>query len=134
MTQIIDIAHTTSARERIDVWLTDFESALAAHDIDAASEMFANDSYWRDVMAFTDNINTVEGPDEVGDLLGESLGHVEAFGFKTLERPVCSGGFAEAWITFEVRAGRGRGHLRVRDDMAWTFLTAMDESDDESLR
>ncbi|MDN5856320.1 MAG: hypothetical protein L0K86_26455 [Actinomycetia bacterium] len=67
MTQIIDIASATSARERIHTWLADFETALAARDIDAASEMFANDSYWRDLMAFTSNINTVEGPHEVGE-------------------------------------------------------------------
>lgn len=130
MTQIIDIASATPARERIQAWLADFEAALAARDIDAASEMFANDSYWRDLMAFTGSVNTVEGPDEAGDLLGESLGHVAVYGFKTIEEPICIDGFAEAWVSFETTAGPGRGHLRVKDEMAWTFLTTLQESGD----
>ena len=31
------------------------------------------------------------------------------------------------WIEFETAVGRGRGHLRLRDGMAWTLLTTMDE-------
>lgn len=130
MTQINDLASATSARERIAAWLADFEAAVASRDIDAASEMFANDSYWRDLMAFTGNINTVEGPDEVGDLLGESLGPVAPYGFALVEEPTEADGFAEAWIGFETAAGRARGHLRVKDDMAWTFLTTLQDAED----
>ena len=33
----------------------------------------------------------------------------------------------EAWIAFETAAGRGHGHLRLRDGKAWTLLTTLDE-------
>ena len=40
-----------------------------AGDIDAASDMFAEDGYWRDLVAFTWNIKTMEGRDQVRDML-----------------------------------------------------------------
>ena len=33
----------------------------------------------------------------------------------------------EAWIEFETEAGRGSGHLRLRDGKAWTLLTTLYE-------
>ena len=33
----------------------------------------------------------------------------------------------EAWIEFETEAGRGYGHLRLKDGKAWTLLTALHE-------
>ncbi|UPK76846.1 NAD(P)/FAD-dependent oxidoreductase [Nocardioidaceae bacterium SCSIO 66511] len=126
MTQTIE-RQLKSARDRVDAWLTDFEAALVARDVDAASHLFATDSYWRDLIAFTWNIKTVEGPDEVGDMLGVSLGHVEPSDFRVSEEPVESDGVIEAWIEFETGVGRGRGHLRLKDDLAWTLLTTLYE-------
>ena len=47
----------------MDAWLADFEAALRRRDIDRAAGMFATDSFWRDLVAFTWNIKTVEGRD-----------------------------------------------------------------------
>ena len=47
---------------RVDAWLARFEAALAARDVAAAAALFATDSYWRDLVAFTWNLKTVEGP------------------------------------------------------------------------
>ena len=33
----------------------------------------------------------------------------------------------EAWIEFETETGRGRGHLRLKDGLAWTLLTTLYE-------
>jgi putative flavoprotein involved in K+ transport len=38
-----------------------------------------------------------------------------------------AGGVIDAWFTFETAVARGRGHLRLRDGKAWTFLTTMTE-------
>ena len=50
-----------SAAAEVHHWLGRFEDALAAGDGAAAAELFLDDSFWRDLVAFTWNIKTVEG-------------------------------------------------------------------------
>ena len=46
----------------VDQWLSDFESALSSGDSAGAAALFHEESFWRDLVAFTWNIKTVEGP------------------------------------------------------------------------
>ena len=59
----------TEAAAKVTTWLAAFESALATGDPSAVVELFGEDSYWRDLVAFTWNIITVEGRDGVRDML-----------------------------------------------------------------
>ncbi len=128
MTQLAEAeVEVDAAQARVDQWLADFESALTASDIDAAAQLFAPESFWRDLIAFTWNITTVEGPDGVADLLRNCLATTKPRGFHTLEPPSEGDGITEAWIGFETEAGRGKGHLRLNDQGAWTFLTTLYE-------
>ena len=54
---------------RVDAWLAEFSAALEARDLDRAAAMFAPECFWRDLVAFSWNIVTVEGRDGVRDLL-----------------------------------------------------------------
>ena len=45
----------------VEQWLSRFDEALTQGDSAAAAELFGQDSYWRDLVAFTWNITTVEG-------------------------------------------------------------------------
>ena len=111
----------------VDRWLSRFEDALTEGDSSAAAQLFADDGFWRDLVSFTWNIKTVEGPAGVKDMLDHTLGHVKPRGFRTSEPPAEAEGVTEAWIEFETEVGRGRGHLRLRDGKAWTLLTTLDE-------
>ena len=46
----------------VDQWLSKFDRALTEGDAVAGAELFGQPSYWRDLVAFTWNITTVEGP------------------------------------------------------------------------
>ncbi|MEV4315099.1 NAD(P)/FAD-dependent oxidoreductase [Actinocrispum sp. NPDC049592] len=128
MTQTIDrTAPAGSPQARVDAWLQAFEAALKARDIDAAAGLFATDSYWRDLVAFTWNIKTVEGRAGVADLLSACLDGADPSGFHTTEPPAEGDGVVEAWIEFETATGRCRGHLRLNDEGAWTLLTSLHE-------
>ena len=129
MTQTLDApAASSPAQDRVDAWLRDFESALTARDVDRAAGMFAATSFWRDLVAFTWNLKTVENPDGVADLLRETLDRTDPSGFRTAEPPEEADGVTTAWIEFETRVGRGRGLLRLdADDKAWTLLTTLYE-------
>ena len=77
----------TSPQARVDAWLATFESALKARDVEAATRLFATESYWRDLVSFTWNITTVEGREGVGGMLGATLESADPSGFATEEPP-----------------------------------------------
>jgi len=116
---------------RVDAWLARFEAALASGDVAAAAALFATDSYWRDLVAFTWNIITVEGRAGVTDLLEHTLESAGARGFATEEPPGEADGVLTAWIRYETEVGRGRGLLRLveedGEDRAFTLLTTLYE-------
>jgi putative flavoprotein involved in K+ transport len=116
-----------SAAMEVDQWLERFGDALAAGDAAATAELFATESYWRDLVAFTWNIRTVEGPQGVTDMLQTTLGHTRPHGWRVTAEPTETDGVTEAWIAFETEVGRGSGLLRLIDGKAWTLLTALDE-------
>ncbi len=116
----------SAAAVRVDDWLAAFERALAAQDAEAAGALFAAESFWRDLVAFTWNITTVEGPAGVADLVAHT--GAGASGFRTTEEPVEGDGITEAWLAFETAVGRGSGHLRLdAEGRAFTLLTTLDE-------
>ena len=119
-----------TARTVVTTWLSEFEEALAAGDLDTVAALFNDDSYWRDLIAFTWNITTVEGPAGVRDMLSNTLDRVRPSGFAVADdmgEPTQDGGVAESWIQFETAIGRGVGQLRLKDGKAWTLLTTMFE-------
>ncbi|OBC12473.1 FAD-dependent oxidoreductase [Mycobacterium sp. 852013-50091_SCH5140682] len=122
---------TLSPQERVDAWLADFESALAERDIDRVVGKFATDSFWRDLVAFTWNLKTVEGRHGISGMLTERLDDTAPSGFRTAEAPTedLDGEhvITSAFIEFETAVGRGKGHLRLRDDEGWTLLTTLQE-------
>jgi putative flavoprotein involved in K+ transport len=117
------------AAAQVTSWLSDFAAALSAGDPAAAAALFAEDCYWRDLVAFTWNIKTLEGRAAIAGMLGQTLPRVQPAGWKVTdgEEPAQADGVAEAWIDFETAVGRGRGHLRLRDGRCWTLLTTLHE-------
>jgi putative flavoprotein involved in K+ transport len=117
----------TMQRTAAETWLADFGDALEQRDVDRAAALFGELSFWRDLVAFSWNIVTVEGPAGVADLLRETLDRTDPTGWRITEPPAEADGVTEAWLEFETAVGRGRGHLRVRDGRAWTLLTTLYE-------
>lgn len=129
MTSTLDPQTTTdlTPQQHVDTWLADFEAALAVRDVERVVAMFAVDSFWRDLVSFTWNIKTLEGRDQIADMLGARLAETHPSGFRTREAPTRDGDVTSAFIEFETGAGRGVGHLRLKGDQAWTLLTALQE-------
>ncbi|MEP9391763.1 NAD(P)/FAD-dependent oxidoreductase [Gordonia sp. VNQ95] len=137
MTQTLepDLAHTTdeAPQDRAQAWLARFETALAARDIAAVTSLFATDSFWRDLVSFTWNLKTVEGREQIAEMLTERLDDTDPSGLRTSEPATDDDGVVSAFIEFETATGRGVGHLRLRrdehsgEDQAWTLLTTLQE-------
>jgi len=108
-------------------WLADFCTNLEKGHIDAAVKQFAEDGNWRDLVSFTWNIRTQEGPAAIRAMLEARLTDVQPSHFEIEGDATQADGVTEAWFTFETRVARGRGHLRLINGRAWTLLTTMVE-------
>ena len=99
-------------------WLEKFAAALAKGDLDGAAGLFEPGGFWRDLVAFTWTIKTFEGRGEIKALLAATLAGTNPGNFSFR---------GDGWFTFETAAGRGIGHLRLREGRAWTLLTTLQE-------
>jgi putative flavoprotein involved in K+ transport len=122
-----------------DNWLAQFEGALAKPGV--LKTLFHPDSYWRDVLALSWNIQTFSGADTILGELRAHAGRARPAGFaidpdRTAPRMVTRAGTnaIEAIFKFETAVGRGSGIVRLIPDAnednalkAWTLLTTLDE-------
>ncbi|MEE4237217.1 MAG: NAD(P)/FAD-dependent oxidoreductase [Anderseniella sp.] len=119
----------TTLTDQTQDFLDSFGKALEQGDIEAATGMFQDDCYWRDLVSFTWNIKTVEGKEQVADMLRHQLATTKPTGWKIAEGelPTEEGGVITVWIEFETEVARGYGLLRLKDRLIWTLLTTMVE-------
>ena len=119
----------TAPEKRVNDLLAAFGAALSAGDLDKAVSLFQEDCYWRDLVAFTWNLKTMEGRQQVRDMLASQLSLVQPSGWALAEGETVSerDGVIEAWIRFETKIARGYGHIRLREGRIFTLLTTMVE-------
>jgi putative flavoprotein involved in K+ transport len=122
-------------------WLAQFESAIAGPDGTGLKALFHPSSYWRDLLALSWNIQTINGADSILSELKIHAGRTSPRSFRidpdrAAPRKVMRAGThaIEAIFKFETRLGRGSGIVRLIPDArdgaamkAWTLLTALDE-------
>jgi putative flavoprotein involved in K+ transport len=119
----------TTTTDQVAAFLEEFGAALSAGDIARATEMFQDDCYWRDLVTFTWNLKTVEGKDQVADMLRHQLATTKPSNWRVAEGETASedGGVTTAWISFETEVARGYGLIRLKGGKIWTLLTTMVE-------
>src|SRR3954452_19537009 len=122
-------------------WLDEFERTLGAPDGAGLDRLFLADSYWRDALALSWNLQTIAGGDSIKRELTTLAAKVAPGSFKIAPnrappRWVTRAGTntIEAILNFETAIGRGSGIVRLVPDAAdgdrlkaWTLLTALDE-------
>ncbi|MEO1224778.1 MAG: NAD(P)/FAD-dependent oxidoreductase [Pseudomonadota bacterium] len=113
--------------ERVNAWLETFAAALARNDTASAADLFGEECYWRDLIAFTWNIKTVEGRDAVKAMLDANLQRVRPRNWRLTEEATTAGTTTEAWAAFETEVGRGVAHVRLKGGKCWTLLTTTEE-------
>ncbi len=113
--------------KQVNDWLSAFDKALSDGNAASAAELFEEDSYWRDLVSFTWNIKTMEGRQAIQDMLQTRIADTKPSNWKLEGDATHADGVTEGWITFETATARGKGHLRLKGDKAWTLLTTMVE-------
>ena len=130
-----------SAPEAAQAWLAEFGTALQSQDAGAAAALFLDDGLWRDVVAFTWNLQTQFGRGEIEATLRETLRRTKPANFhipakRTPPRWVSRAGnqTIEAIFEFDTAFGHGSGVVRLVPDpdgpsryRAWTTVTTLQE-------
>ena len=117
----------SDADQDVARFLTRLDAALTHRDTHAAAALFTTDCYWRDLLALTWNIKTIEGRDGIASMLDAVLPATSPTGWRADDQATVADGIVTGWFTFETETGRGRGHLRLRNGFCWTILTMMTE-------
>lgn len=122
-------AATSTPAARAQAVLDQLNQALAACDFQTASQLFAEDCYWRDLVLLTWNLKTCEGPAQVADMLAAQLDAAAPLVLQLDPKEEVSeaDGVLSAWLVVDARHARGLGHLRIRDGRIWTLLTTIQE-------
>ncbi len=117
----------TTPTQRVRLWLDGFDEILQSGDPARAADQFEENGFWRDLVAMTWNIKTVEGRDAIRDMLKHTAERARPRNWQVEGEAAEQDGVTEAWITFETGDALGKGLIRLRDGKAWTLLTTMQE-------
>ena len=134
-----------------DNWLHSFNEAVSEQknkqkSIKILSNLFFEDSHWRDILALTWKIQTVSEKSKIIEKLYNNILEVSAKDFqidqkRTLPREVIRGGKSviEVILKFNTKFGECEGVVRLYEDYeeqrtfkAWSLLTALSELNDSN--
>ncbi|QGU06553.1 putative oxidoreductase CzcO [Corynebacterium occultum] len=119
-------------RSAAEDWLEKLAAATGQDSAEAAAaavgELFEEEGYWRDLLAFSWNLSTAEGRDEINRMVQETWPRC------ILQNPALDGevvdegeGVLRAFLTFDSQDFHCRGVLRLRNGKAWTLLSSAQE-------
>ena len=120
---------TTSPTARAQAMLDQLNDALARRDTQAAAGLFADESYWRDLVLLTWNLKTLEGRAAIRQMLDAQLDAASpvVFSLAPGETVDEADGVVSAWIDIDTKLIAGHGHIRIKDGRIWTLLTTAQE-------
>lgn len=127
----------TDPAAAVEAWLAAFSAALARRDAEGTAALFLPEGHWRDLLAFTWDIQTVSGRPAIAAQFARSLAAIRPTGIRVAPgrvapRLVTRAGqrTIEALLAFETSIGTAEGVLRLVPDAdgtprAWVLLTAL---------
>jgi cation diffusion facilitator CzcD-associated flavoprotein CzcO len=131
------LINEVSSKVTAQRWLSDFAAALTSGDSEAVAELFSDECYWRDILAFTWNLHTTAGASAIAKRLLPTLTaaprNFQLAAGRTPPRDVTRAGTAclEVIFTFEAEVGPCVGVVRLVTQggkaRAWTLMTSLDE-------
>ncbi len=128
-----------SDRQIAQAWIEAFGKALADRDFNRAANLFGANGYWRDILSFTWEMATFQGPLEIGSALADTLEGCAAGNFHLEDQEPSKGQLGpfatvDAFFVFDTKVAKGRGFMRLQADpqnpggwKALNFLTTVKE-------
>jgi len=122
-------------------WLAKLSAAVETRSAEGFQDLFIDDSFWKDMLAFTWDFPTFTGQDEIRAAFASSIDRVGAAAIRLApDRTAPRYGrrtgktVLEGFFDFDTKVGRGTGFARLRVDeadplnpRAWLLLTTLQE-------
>jgi putative flavoprotein involved in K+ transport len=121
--------HEMAPAAKAAAWLASFSDKLGSGDITGALELFADDCYWRDLVAFTWNVKTMEGRADIAAMLSATLAATAPSHWHVTSASGSGAAPIEAWFTFATAVGKGSGIFRLEGGKCRTILTTLQSLD-----
>ncbi|NBT82849.1 MAG: hypothetical protein EBT56_14825 [Betaproteobacteria bacterium] len=86
---------------------------------------FHEQCFWRDFLAYTWTIKTLEGKTAIASMVASSAQRCAVGDIQITEVKHHPEGFDECWFSFSTAIGRGIGHLRLKQGLCWTLFTTL---------
>ncbi len=122
------------APDMFDMWCASFNAAMAADDGPALGSLFAEDSYWRDMLTLDERIQTAHGPAAItamfaGRAKSATSLRISTVGEARTEKIPSIGEVVGRFIRYETDSAFGHGYLRLNPNSrhAFTLVTALRE-------
>jgi putative flavoprotein involved in K+ transport len=143
--QLMDVANqrvfekpvVQSDKALVEQWLGGLDVALQSGSRTSVASLFAPDSHWRDLLAFTWSITPRQGAEDIAALMVEKQPAARARGFaiaegRTPPRRIQRAGIdvIEGIFQFETGVGRGFGVVRLlaeKPSKAFQLMTGLHE-------
>ncbi|EFC86794.1 NAD(P)/FAD-dependent oxidoreductase [Parafrankia sp. EUN1f] len=130
--------------EAVAAWLPPFAAAVAARDVGAIVDLFAEDSWWRDLLAMSWNLRTLRGPQQMRTFLEDRTAASGIGEFRVWDEAdpafVDNGdgsGFVQVFLSFRTSVGRGLAVARLIEvEGRWkahSLMTSLQELDGREL-
>lgn len=137
----VGFLHTLNLTEVTNAWLENFEAAINSKNAASAADLFDENGQWRDLLAFTWHIQTMNGVDEIRDIIQQTVPTIAPHKFnvagqRTPPRIIDRADVdcIEAFIEFDTNSGPASGVLRLIPHSdgpnglkAWVLMTTLEE-------
>ncbi|KAA8651972.1 hypothetical protein EYZ11_001733 [Aspergillus tanneri] len=122
-------------------WITNLEALLHSGKFSRLSELFHEESWWRDMLALDWDFHTIQNCSSIQDFLHRSQPHAQLSAFRLqhegklqpqLEKPLENLNWISSMFFFETQVGRGAGVIRLTQDdagawKAYSVYTSLQE-------
>jgi hypothetical protein len=140
------VLHDDVDRDSIDprsitkAWLENLQQKISQDQLKDVSELFIDESWWRDIVGLSWNITTKRGANDISQYLQSQaaksgFGHFNVIDQGALQPRLSDMGgliWIESGFTFDTKSGTGRGIVRLANVSAlqwkaWIVHTNLDE-------
>ncbi|PFH47514.1 hypothetical protein AMATHDRAFT_67595 [Amanita thiersii Skay4041] len=107
------------AEKVVTRWLDKFSEALSSNKVEIISELFLEDSWWRDLLSLTWDFRAFRGVPAIKTFLRDRIGSTHPRSFKArkeflgLQRPADDLAWISSFFDFETDVGIGSGIVRL---------------------
>jgi len=121
--------HDTAHKAEAAAWLAMLGDNLGKGAIEATLDLLQDGCCWRDLVAFTWNIKTMEGKPAIAEMLAATLAPAAPSAWQITQASKTDDGAIQAWFSFKTGVGQGQGIFSLVNGKCRTMLTTLQSLD-----